>query len=98
MDIQKFMDDRGYTQADLAEALGTSPQNVNKWVKGTGSPSYELCLRLLQIGMTVEELFGIVTDAAIPSRLPPMTSVEFVDILQEVLNNSLESIKRRLEK
>lgn len=29
MDIQKFMDDRGYTQADLAEALGTSPQNVN---------------------------------------------------------------------
>jgi hypothetical protein len=37
-------------------------------------------------------------DAAIPSRLPPMTSVEFVDILQEALNNSLESIKRRIEK
>lgn len=53
MYIQKFMDDRGYTQADLAEALGTSQ---------------------------------------------PMTSVEFVDILQEALNNSLESIKRRIEK
>lgn len=98
MEIQKFMDDRGYSQADLAEALGTSPQNVNKWVKGTGLPSYELCLKLLQIGMTVEELFGIVADNSIPSKIPPMTSVEFVQILQDALNNSLESVKRRIEK
>ena len=47
------------SQADLSRELDTSPGNVNRWVKGEGVPSYELCKKLLLIGMTVEELFGI---------------------------------------
>lgn len=46
-------------QAELAKELETSPANVNKWVKKEGVPSYELCCKLLELGMTIEELFGI---------------------------------------
>lgn len=47
------------SQADLSRELDTTPGNVNRWVKGEGVPSYELCRKLLILGMTVEELFGV---------------------------------------
>ena len=47
------------SQADLSKSLDTSPGNVNRWAKGDGVPSYELCKKLLELGMTIEELFGI---------------------------------------
>ena len=47
------------SQADLAKDLDTTPANVNRWAKGEGVPSYELCVKLLEKGMTTEELFGI---------------------------------------
>lgn len=59
MDIQHFLDRYGIKQNRLAEMIDTSPANVNKWVNGEGFPSYELCLKLLKIGVTIEELFGI---------------------------------------
>ena len=99
MDIQNFMKEHGYTQTDLAKMLNTSVQNVNKWVNGGGVPSYEFCQRLLQIGMSVEDLFGISTESVgKASSLHPLTSLEFVETLQEVLNNSLEGIKQRISK
>ena len=39
--------------------LKTVPGNVTRWVKEEGVPSYELCGKLLSLGMTVEELWGI---------------------------------------
>ena len=47
------------SQADLSRELDTTPGNVNRWVKGEGVPSYELCRKLLILGATVEELFGV---------------------------------------
>jgi DNA-binding XRE family transcriptional regulator len=47
------------SQADLAKSLDITPANVNRWAKGEGVPSYELCVKLLEQGMTTEELFGL---------------------------------------
>ena len=97
MEIQNFMKEHGYSQTDLAKMLNTSVQNVNKWVNGRGVPSYEFCQRLLQIGMSVEDLFGIQVGSQNASRLEPMTTAEFIDILKETLDNSLDGIKARIK-
>ncbi len=59
MEIQSFLARKGYSQTSLAEKLGTTSQNVNRWVTGVGVPSYEFCKKLLELGMTIGELFGI---------------------------------------
>lgn len=45
-------------QEELAEKLGVSDQTVSNWVKGKTFPTHETEYRLLEMGMTVEELFG----------------------------------------
>ena len=81
MDIFSFLRRKKMKQADLARSLETVPGNVTRWVKGEGVPSYELCAKLLSLGMTVKELFGIdyvEGDDYIPS-VPPefLESPEF---------------------
>lgn len=60
MDIEQFMRRAGIlSKTDLAKMLDTSPQNINRWFnKERKEPTYDMCKRLLKIGMTVEELFG----------------------------------------
>lgn len=45
-------------QEELAARLGVSDQTVSNWVKGKTFPTHETEYRLLEMGMTVEELFG----------------------------------------
>ena len=59
MDILSFLERKKIRQADLSRMLDTTPGNVNRWVKGDGVPSWEICRKLLLLGMTVEELFGV---------------------------------------
>lgn len=59
MDIIGFLRRQKLTQQELGDAIGTSNQNVNRWVTGKGVPSYEFCKKLLEMGMRVDELFGI---------------------------------------
>ena len=59
MDIFSFLRRKNIKQADLSRLLKTVPGNVTRWVKEEGVPSYELCGKLLSLGMTVEELWGI---------------------------------------
>lgn len=61
MDFLKFLGRCGKSQAEIAKILNTSPANVNRWAKGEGYPSYELCAELLKLGMTIEELFDAST-------------------------------------
>ena len=57
--IDSFMKRLGCkNQQELADKLGMSQGAVSAWGSGTRSPRYEDCVRLLQMGMTVEELFG----------------------------------------
>ena len=46
------------TQEELAERLGSSNQTVSNWVKGKTFPTHQTEFKLLEMGMTVEELFG----------------------------------------
>lgn len=59
IDLQQFLQRVNKSQADLAKDLGTTPGNVNRWAKGDGAPGYDLCVSLLEMGMTTEELFGV---------------------------------------
>lgn len=45
-------------QAELARALGVSNNTVSMWATGKRTPTFKVCRRLLEMGMTVEELFG----------------------------------------
>ena len=59
LDLQAFLNRKNIKQAELAKLIETTPENVSRWAKGKGVPSYELCFNLLVNGMTQEELFGI---------------------------------------
>lgn len=59
IDLFSYLTRKKMSQADLAKALDTTPANVNRLAKGDGVPSYELCVKLLEQGITTEELFGI---------------------------------------
>lgn len=57
--IQKFMERLGIrNQAELAARLGLTQAAVSAWNAGVRKPAYEVCVQLLEMGMTVEELFG----------------------------------------
>lgn len=45
-------------QEDLADRLGVKRSAVASWSSGERNPTYDTCVRLLDLGMTVEELFG----------------------------------------
>ncbi|WP_407444878.1 helix-turn-helix transcriptional regulator [Fibrobacter sp.] len=94
MDLLKFLSRKDMTQADLAKALETSPGNVNRWAKNEGVPSYELCSKLLELGMTTEELFGI---EQVYTNSGNVSSVkEFVEVFQKSMNAALDGIKKEL--
>ena len=90
LDLFSFLRRKNMCQADLSKALDTTPGNVNRWAKGDGVPSYDLCKKLLEQGMTVKELFGI----DIPN-LPPSTDPAF---LEGVANASDPEFNAKVEK
>lgn len=59
VDIQNFIDRVGIrSHEELAEKIGATKSAVSSWSAGVRTPTYEKCLALLELGMTVEELFG----------------------------------------
>ncbi|MBR6314790.1 MAG: helix-turn-helix transcriptional regulator [Clostridia bacterium] len=49
----------GFTQAQLADAIGYSDKSISKWERGDGTPDIFLLLTLSEIyGITVSELVG----------------------------------------
>jgi len=58
--ILKFRHRKRLNQTELAKILGILPQNVSKWESGKNNfPSFKAAEQLLEMGITVEELFGI---------------------------------------
>lgn len=58
VDIQAFLDRTGMSGTELQEKLGVSSSLLTQYKKGRSNPSYEMLVRLLQEGMTIEEMFG----------------------------------------
>lgn len=78
-------------QEDLARKLGFSDQTVSNWVKGKTFPTHETEFQLLEMGMTVEELFG-----------KPYTSsaddINRKSSLWDVMENSLQNMVQDIRK
>lgn len=45
-------------QTELANKLGLTQSAISSWNAGVRSPTYETCIDLLKMGMTISELFG----------------------------------------
>lgn len=73
-------------QEDLASALGVSDQTVSNWAKGKTFPVHQTEFQLLEMGMTVEELFGF----PFPSSVDALRQK---GALWDVLENSLANIR-----
>lgn len=74
-------------QEELAERLGVSDQTVSNWAKGKTFPVHETEYRLLQMGMTVEELFGFPFPSSVDALRQKGALWEFLD------KYSLQSLK-----
>ena len=61
IDVKSFLYRKGMRKADLYRELGMDPKSslLSSYEKGRSNPSYEVCDKLLRLGMTVEELYGI---------------------------------------
>ena len=61
---------KGWSQAELAEQVGTSFEMVSRWERGITIPSPRYRIRLCEVlGQTAEEL-GLVRDLKIPLDVP----------------------------
>jgi DNA-binding XRE family transcriptional regulator len=90
------------TQGDLAEALGVEQTTVSVWEINKGTPKTETMRKLLEIGATVEELFGIEYNKKhnLVEKEPPsqvQVQVQASSEMTEVLDK-LEQIESRLKK
>ncbi|MCL2208050.1 MAG: helix-turn-helix domain-containing protein [Fibromonadales bacterium] len=71
IDMARFLKRKGLTQQELADRIDCSLGLIGGWSSYRGVPSYDKCIKLLQAGMTVAELFG--EDVAKEAKLFPIS-------------------------
>jgi len=57
--LKHFRFRKNLKQEDLANALEVNQQNISIWEAGRTRPSYQTLKKLLELGATVEEIFGV---------------------------------------
>ncbi len=82
--LKKFRERKRFRQNQLAEMLGISNTVYNYWEKGRNNPSFVIYQKLIEMGATVEELFGIPYSARADEGEP--------GLLEEIKN-----LKKRVE-
>lgn len=60
MDIEAFLNRTNRTKADLLRELGRDPKSslIASYIAGRAYPPYDVCVKLLRLGITPKELFG----------------------------------------
>ena len=58
-DCNSFINRKGWKQRELAQRLNIGTSTVGMWCTGQSTPSYGVILKLIELGMTMEELFGV---------------------------------------
>lgn len=57
-DFAKFVSRRKLKQREVAAAIGASTGLIGIWATGRSVPSYEKLAKLIELGMTAQEMFG----------------------------------------
>lgn len=59
MDIEAFLIRTGLSKADLLRKLGLDPKSslISAYIKERSKPSYEICEKLIKLGISAYELF-----------------------------------------
>jgi len=82
--IKEFRERKMWAANMLARNLGVSPSTYGNWEKGKRDPSFGIVQKLLELGATTEELFGV--PAAVPShREEPENNAWLKEMLKEIL-------------
>lgn len=96
MDILKFLNRTNRSQSDLARELGIDSSSVNNWIRGKNTPKYELCVRLLDMGIDIDELFS----SAVWERVKADHAAEFKAEVRltpeecaEIVRSGLDSLR-----
>ena len=56
--LEKILNEKGIKQTWLAKKIGKTPPELNRWVKGRITPSYDIMHRISEaLGISVDELF-----------------------------------------
>lgn len=60
MDVKSFLDRTHRSKADLLRELGLDPKSslISSYIAGRSNPSFEVCVKLIKLGITPLELFG----------------------------------------
>lgn len=56
--VERFMKRMRMNQAGLAKKLNCSQPLVSSWISGSGQPTYDKIAKLIDLGITLDELFG----------------------------------------
>lgn len=76
--IRRAREKRGWTQEQLAKALGVSVMTIRNWEAGRHAPKNALA--------RVEEVLGIDTDETPQANTPPVTQASDAQLIGELLN------------
>lgn len=87
--IKEFIDRVGIkSQEDLARRLGVGKGTVSMWAKGKRYPTHQTETELLEMGMTVEELFGKPYPSTVRDLKPRSEMLDImIDALAQVRRN-----------
>lgn len=88
--------DKGYTQEEMAERLGVSPQAVSKWENDVSCPDILLLPEIAgMLGVTVDALLGC--EPEMPVQLVPREKTRNLDnMMMRIIVNSSDGDKVRV--
>lgn len=90
MDIEKFLHRPGLSARELGESLQMDPSNFSNWKKGKSKPSYSVCLKLIEMGMTISELFGDEVWSKIKQRSLPVGDTDLGSLPDDACKQLVE--------
>lgn len=86
MDMNSFLKRKNLKHKELAEKLECSQALIGSYAYNSAVPSYENVAKLLNMGMTIEELFGKeIADNVVVKLNAPKYNVLSEDIKEDVI-------------
>lgn len=80
-------------QDELAERLGVAKGTISMWATGKRNPTYETGRQLLEMGMTVEELYGKAYPSTVADLNQKSDTLEYIADSLKSLSDSLRGLK-----